>query len=348
MANTYIRAASQAKKVNRIYRKAGSLWLPVNSLFSMIPSLGVSKKVFASEIVVTITSNGTEVIFSNLFTSEEWASDTTKIVNIASGVTIVGNGLDWAAAIQPGGQAVTWGGLLIINNYGSILGRGGAPNGGRGGNVIYTDPAVTWSKKPVFNNYGNLFAGGGAGGVGGNGGGGYWTQEFWEGWAYDGSSYVFRQQNSNNTAYAVWGGANKGTVGGSGTTEYDGNDGWRYYRGAYRDQPISGSLRYEVGRRRWQNNYTSGGAGGNGGNGQGSNQNRSNGIGGSGGGTNAGTGGTGGNGGDWGVAGSAGNTGGSGNNGGGAGGQAGGLAGIVYRSALITMNNYGDLRGRVT
>ncbi|MDA5627045.1 MULTISPECIES: hypothetical protein [Agrobacterium] len=349
MGETYVQVASAPRKVVDAYRKINGVWQPSTELYAKLPGSGILKHVFSSEIVVTITSNRTDLILGNLFTTAQWQSSARKRVIISSGVVVTGSTAEWALAAQNGGQATaTWGGTLTLENYGSIQGRGGWYNGGRGGHAIYPDSGVAWSKKMLVDNFGSILAGGGGGGRGGDGGGGYWTQEYFEGPAYDGANYVWRANYTSNVAGAIWGGADKGGVGNGGATEFDGNDGWRYYRGNYRDSPIFNISRYELSRRRWEGRWTNGGAGGTGGRGQGSDGGATGRNGGGAPGTNAGWGGYGGSGAGWGGYGENGQAGGGGNNGGGAGGQAGGAPGTAYRTAIVQMNNKGTVAGLVT
>ncbi|CAD0211253.1 hypothetical protein AGRHK599_LOCUS1280 [Rhizobium rhizogenes] len=353
MGETYIKVDGAVKRAVDIYRKINGVWQSSTELYSKLPADGALKNVFTSEIVINITSNRQDLILENLFTVAQWTSSARKRVVIASNVIVNGSSWDWALAAQNGGRAASWGGTLTLENYGSIQGRGGQPNGGRGGNAIFPDDGQTWTKKLQLINAGTILGGGGGGGQGGTGGAGIWQQEFMEGPQYNrtsGSASYWVAEWTQNRTSAIW---NNGIfvppAANSGVTERDGTDGWRYYRHTMRDNGDGSASYYEVIRRRWENRNSSGGTGGNGGAGQGWQQGRTNGVGGAGGGTNAGSGGTGGNGGGWGAAGAGGATGNSGNNGGGTAGGAGGAAGVAYRSAIVqVVSNTGTISGRIT
>ncbi len=353
MGETYIKADNQVKKVVDVYRKVNGAWQAGTELYSKLPTTGDLKNVFTSEIVKVIAVNTQNLILENLFTTAQWASSARKRVVINAGVVINGSGWDWALAAQNGGKAASWGGTLTLDNYGDIVGRGGQPNGGRGGDAIYTDPAQTWSKKMLVNNYGAIRAGGGGGGVGGNGGGGRWSQEFMEGPQYNrtsGSASYWVAEWTQNRTSAIW---NNGIfvppAANSGVTERDGTDGWRYYRHTMRDNGDGSASYYEVIRRRWEDRFTSGGGGGAGGQGQGWQQGAAGRTNGAAGDTNAGNGGYGGAGGGWGANGEAGGAGANGNNGNGTAGGAGGIAGIAYRNAIVQIvSNSGTIQGRIT
>lgn len=365
MGDTYVQISGTPRKTADAYRKINGVWQPSTELYTKIPSSGLVKQVFASEIVVRVTSNRQDLIMQNLFTTAQWQSSTKKRVIINSGVVLNGSGHEWAMAIQNGGQAnPTWGGTLTVDNYGEILGRGGLANGGRGGHAIYPDESVSWSKKAIVNNYGNIRAGGGAGGRGGDGGGGYWVQANREGPRFNNNGGDPARGNLWRKEVQNWGNKNTRTTVSwdnsvfmdhwdTGTTDRSAESlsGYYFERGNYRVQSKGNEsvvYWYEVFRTWYQNIYTSGGSGGNGGNGQGWQQGRTGGSEGTGGGANAGWGNWGGAGGDWGQSGGDGNKGVDGNNGAGAWGQAGGLSGIAYRTAIVTVNNYGAISGRIT
>lgn len=324
----------------------------------------------------TYASTSTDQDADALFGSD-YAVNYPKIIEIPSGVTIGGVSDD--ALDIPAGLS----GSLVINNSGSILGKGGAANGGAGGNAISCAVAGV-----VFNNFAGaiLAGGGGGGGRGGNGGAGGTGGQG----SYTTSSTTrqpssgYYQDNNYGTAGSCgrinWNCSLMGYQ--SGTTNSATVGGWTYYR--------AGSSRYNTGcgvcydesnygvyreQTTTSTNYTSGGSGGaggsggNGGNGAGYNQASSAGASGSGGssgsagGTNAGsggsggTGGSGGQGGSYGVSGSSGNSGATGNSGangnytngsggsGGASGSGGGAAGAAVTGTSITINNSGNVYG---
>ena len=296
-----------------------------------------------NEIVVTLSANAEDQQTDNLFGSN-YASAVPKRLIINSGVTI-GATLSYALRINP-----NMGGTLIIENNGSIQGKGGAANGGNGGNAIQADQ--TSGVTIINKSGGQIYAGGGGGGQGGqggsggtggqggSGGGGQYTTTQHLGTGWDGGTNC----NSSCTTNAFGGGAycsgykNSHAQSTSSTCNYDGSaDSWECTSckrdNTYHTNGGSGGA---------GGNGGGGGAGGNGGRGRGYNQSVHNGGGGSGGsagsyggggsggGTNAGsggsggqggtggTGGTGGNGGDWGQDGgngSSGNTGATGSTG---------------------------------
>lgn len=276
---------------------------------------------------------------------------------------------------------------ITIDNYGQILGTGGAANGGTGGGAINADYP---NQTVVIRNHAgaNIYGGGGGGGGGGTGGrggaGGTGYYQWWSAEQYNGSSYMWRTDNGPGNYEGVWwGGVEVVTYISWGQTQAG-----SYLRGIHRD---SDGYSYDIGdatgsaSRLWygvhqlQTTYTSGGVGGNGGiggnggRGKGYDGNAVAGLpgaagsAGANGGTNAGQGGTGGTGGaggaggEWGesgVSGSTGNMGGagfSGNYAGGSGGAAGaagstgGVAGFYLKkgTASVTLINNGAVAGRL-
>ena len=83
-----------------------------------------------NEIGITIDS-GQENYNVGTAYSSNWASAVPKRLTINSGVTIGGTGSS-AALIIPSGM----GGTLIIENSGTVVGFGGAANGGDGGTAV--------------------------------------------------------------------------------------------------------------------------------------------------------------------------------------------------------------------
>ncbi|MNU19736.1 hypothetical protein D3C71_79690 [compost metagenome] len=114
-------------------------------------------------IGVVFTGDTTDV---NLFTLMGSPTEVrTYRFRIATGARI---GQVAAAAALTIGQFPA-GSIIEIVNQGEIQGRGGAPNGGAGGDAIY----ATYTNQTVnINNIGAIRAGGGGGGKGGNGGAG--------------------------------------------------------------------------------------------------------------------------------------------------------------------------------
>lgn len=127
-------------------------------------------------VVINITANACKVDFYETYAKTKPSGK--YIINIAAGVTLSG--------CNPGDEALSFANMpgiadIIINNYGTIAGAGGAGGDGRiesgctssfaiatpgqpGGNAIRTKPGI----KITLNNSG-LVSGGGGGGGGGSG-----------------------------------------------------------------------------------------------------------------------------------------------------------------------------------
>jgi|LakMenE01Jun11ns_1017448.scaffolds.fasta_scaffold9920906_3 hypothetical protein len=314
--DTYIREGGQWKYVNFI-RDASELLLIIS---------------------ITTVDLNLQTAFNNAFGITAWTSSIKKRVIINPGV-IVGS-----SSASPFNYALTiptgLGGTLRVENYGSIQGAGGLPNGGNGGNAIFAGSPVT------FDNQGTIYAGGGAGGLGGTGGLGVYDCSYT---AYLGASNVcvniLFDENGN-----VWPGA-QGSADLSCSRQFGSGSyctiGFPNATTLCIIQPIF--LYYKCNncyRFISQLCYTGGGAGGAGGLGQGFNQNLTGGSGGGGGGINAGTGGTGGTGGNWGEVGGNGFPGSNGNYTVGSGGGSGGLPGYyIVNSGLVTWTNLGAVAG---
>ncbi len=285
----------------------------------------------------TYTTESTDQDADTLFGSD-YAVDYPKEILINSGVTI-GGVSDDALDIPS-----TLAGTLVINNNGSIIGKGGTANGGAGGHAINNS-----ASNVTINNAGSLLAGGGGGGKGGNGGGGrysttsnqYQGTSAGKGWDFsDGGCMNLSRCGSFTQSYQV---GQKGTQvcrckfgnssfrSGTHTCQY--NDDAYYSAKCYRSVT--------------SNTNTSGGTGGNGGRGQGYNQTLASGSGGASGGQNAGNGGSGQSGAAYGQSASNGNTGANGNRTNGSGGAGGGAAGAAVLGTSVTMNNTGTLAGSV-
>lgn len=281
-----------------------------------------------NEIILAATS-GANVDISGLF-GANWTSTVPKRLTVPAGVTIGGTGSS-AALIIPSNMS----GTLEIDNAGSILGFGGAANGGAGGNAIQN-----LSSGVTINNTGLLAGGGGGGGLGGTGGQGS-TNVLTYYYSYFG--YIWVDHKEDNYAYFRWNNSQTNL----GNSLYYGGVSSPYqgtYRGAIRDTGPNPAY-YEVGR--YITSYFNGGSGGSGGIGQGYNQANTSGSSGASGGTNAGTGGTGASGATYGNAGSTGSTGANGNSTNGSAGSAGGAAGAAVTGTSVTMNNTGTLAGAV-
>lgn len=296
----------------------------------------VNSLIQTSDLYYYITSNQLNLNIKTLVGSTLYDAKYRKRVIIAPGVTIGSNSTSTAALIIP---TTTTGGEIVVDNYGSIQGAGGAANSGTGGDAI-----LAQAISRIINRTGaTIYSGGGGGGRGGTGGtggaGSVTTTTLW------------------SCSFGCWGLGCCGSAGcycGSGQQVYTccnpSNGQFDYYcYGCYQDLTSTSG--------------TSGGAGGGGGNGgrgrgyDGALASGSSGAAGSAGGTNAGTGGTGGtggSGGDWGASGSGGSTGGTGSNGNagsglaGSAGLSGGLAGYYINglSTYVTLTNNGTVAGR--
>jgi hypothetical protein len=285
-----------------------------------------------NEIVVYITQNSENVNVKSLFdalNTNYWTQNVRKRVVINSGVVVGSRSTSQYALTVPSGASST----VTLENYGSILGAGGAANGGTGGNAIFAG-----SSGISINNQGTIYSGGGGGGRGGTGGQGFYT--------YD-CSYV--QDLGSSGFGSVWGCDDSCVLIFGGGAYCTGNCIDSTSCDPYRCDPTVYTC-YGCSRYISQTctAYTSGGVGGSGGVGQGYNQSSTSGSAGSAGGINAGTGGTGGTGGGWG---SSGNNGGSGSNGNytsGSSGSSGGLAGFyIVNNSNVTWINTGTVAGRV-
>ncbi len=312
----------------------------------------------ANELLLIISQTTTnlnlQTAFNNTFGTTAWTSTRRKRVVINPGVVVgATNTANYALNIPSG-----LGGSLAVDNYGSILGAGGASNSGTGGNAVFAGSIVT------FNNQGTIYAGGGGGGQGGTGGSGSVTVTVVNQLGYsgirgtsvpgcnqtswlEGCAQACRQRFGNSIGgstvyastpcgYTVIGQdscnpvCKYGGCGGIGGFNVTSSESWTC---AYNTSSTSPTV---------------GGSGGSGGRGQGYNQSPTNGIPGSAGGTNAGTGGTGGNGGGWGTSGTNGTAGSNGTVTAGSAGSSGGLAGFyVVNNGNITWINTGVVAGRV-
>jgi hypothetical protein len=210
---------------------------------------------------------------------------------------------------------------LRVENYGSIQGAGGLPNGGTGGNAILANSSVS------INNQGTIYAGGGGGGIGGAGGLGFYECGY------------YQNQELGGNSFAV----------GSCLEACQINFGGEWYCiDCVQEGFPNEAICFTCQRYIPQTCYSSGGAGGAGGLGQGFNQNLTGGSGGGGGGPNAGTGGTGGTGGNWGQSGGNGFSGFNGNYTVGSGGGSGGSGGYyIVNNGNVNWINLGAVAGGV-
>ena len=144
--------------MSEYYRNGGNV--PSNN--TNVPTSGefrFSQMRGAINAIIKTLSNTTNVDLATLFGSD-WASAVPKQLIIPSGVTVGGTGSSVALTASSG-----MGGTLEIDNSGSILGFGGAINGGAGGNAVRISSAGV-----TINNSGLIAGGGGGGGLGGTGG----------------------------------------------------------------------------------------------------------------------------------------------------------------------------------
>lgn len=300
-----------------------------------------------SDLFFEITSNQENLDIRTLIGNTLYNANYRKRVIIPSAVT-VGSPSTGAAAIQiPSGL----GGELVIDNYGSIQGAGGAA-GGTGGDAILAQSVCRVNNKPT----GTIYAGGGGGGTGGTGGAGGPGSVSTPGPIVVTGTYIL----SSCTGGCRSGQCPPAPTGGPSFA------GCTYQSASYAGCTTSDTY------TTFCNSYGAsppiitptaggtGGSGGAGGLGRGYAQSPTSGIlgsSGSAGGNNAGTGGTGGtggSGGDWGTAGNSGVTGSAGSNGNvgaglaGAAGAAGGDAGYYINglSTYVTLTNNGTVAGR--
>jgi len=310
--------------MSEYYRNGGNVPsnntnVPTSGAFGLSNARGA-----VNEIAVAATS-GTNIDISSLF-GGNWTSTIPKRLTIGSGITIGGTGSS-AAIIIPSNMV----GTLEIDNAGTVLGFGGASNGGAGGDAISNA-----ASNVTINNTGLLAGGGGGGGQAGAGGNGTVSTTVQGTESRNDANHRVFYDNENGYSYR-WGGSvvsfptcSACYLAGSTFT----NNG-EYSSVITRHGPITTTT------------STTGGAGGAGGVGQGYNQSNTSGSAGSAGGTNAGAGGTGGAGSTYGTAGLTGGTGANGNATSGVVGTAGGAAGAAVAGTSITMNNTGTLHGAV-
>ena len=119
-------------------------------------------------LTLTISSDTQEVNLYSLAASAGWDESTPVLLTVNSGVYV------WSDDTSVGGLVISsaFNGLLSINNYGYIIGRGG--NGGYfGGSGGAGGPAIANSATGVIlNNFSGAYIAGGGGGGGAHRGGG--------------------------------------------------------------------------------------------------------------------------------------------------------------------------------
>jgi len=283
----------------------------------------------------TYTTESTDQDADTLF-GTDYSVDYPKEILINSGVTI-GGVSDDALDIPS-----TLAGTLVINNNGSIIGKGGAANGGAGGNAI-NNAALN----VTINNAGSLLAGGGGGGQGGQGGNGNYNQTNNSGTRAVCNPRINGKPHTGFTygsgGAVTWYGTVVGNVTSNQTSVTNGI--YTYHRvNSYFSCAGAAHRIY----RTWTSTVSStGGSGGSGGRGQGYSQTLASGSNGSSASNNAGNGGSGASGAAYGVAGSSGSSGANGNSTNGSSGSSGGAAGAAVLGTSVTMNNTGTLAGAV-
>lgn len=169
---------TEPHQLSEYYRDGGSV--PGNN--TNVPTSGEIKLSdfygAVNSVVVTLSAPANDVELSTTFGSD-WTSTIPKVLNIDSGVTIGATTLSHALRVTTG-----MGGSLVINNAGSIQGKGGAPGGYRGEHTSSSGnstppaggpgadggPAISVvSAGTTINNTGSISGGGGSGGGGGAG-----------------------------------------------------------------------------------------------------------------------------------------------------------------------------------
>ena len=181
-------------------------------------------EVVPAEVVAHIAANVNNVNLQTLFGAADWADAAkTKRVIVDPGVTVGSTAAGTAAMFTGTGRGKD----LVIENKGTIVGAGGAPNGGAGGNALQ----VQQTGVTVLNS-GNLYGGGGGGGKGGTGGGGQYSTTVNEpasGWYGDIYYYnVYREKGGNGLYEWYW---NYSFITSTGDTGAVTVGGYTYYRG---------------------------------------------------------------------------------------------------------------------
>lgn len=233
-----------------------------------------------SDLFIEINGNKENLDLKTEIGETLYNSDYTKRVIIPSSVTVGSSTTTDAALKIPSGA----GGRVIVDNYGSIQGAGGAAGGGIGGDAILAQSNCTIENKTT----GSIYAGGGGGGTGGSGGtGGQGSYEVVTGsypvctWGGRYGCYAYGTAYTYGTAYRNGGTGGSGgsggvgrgynrslTLGSSGGSGVSGSDnsgpgGFGGIGGGGGDWGQSGS-NGETGGTGSNGNYTNGAAGSNG------------------------------------------------------------------------------------
>ena len=162
-SNTSISLSDYYRQGSKIRAKAGDN--NATHLASGVPTSGALalSDYYGTErgFQFTISSTTTNQNASSIF-GDDYDLDYPKIIKVNSGVTVGASNTSNYAINVPSGAA----GNVTIQNAGSILGAGGAANGGTGGDAIFAGSTCT-----VINT-GTIASGGGGGGNGGAGGNG--------------------------------------------------------------------------------------------------------------------------------------------------------------------------------
>ena len=162
-SNTSVSLSDYYRQGSKIRAKAGDN--NATHLASGVPTSGAlalsdyhgTGRGFQFIISSTTTNQNASTIFG-----DDYDLDYPKIIKVNSGVTVGASNTSNYAINVPSGAA----GNVTIQNAGSILGAGGAANGGTGGDAIFAGSTCT-----VINT-GTIASGGGGGGNGGAGGNG--------------------------------------------------------------------------------------------------------------------------------------------------------------------------------
>lgn len=172
----HIKSDGVWRTLKKLHIKQADRWVPVKKGF--VRQGKVWTLFFQSRVVIDVANTRTNFKLVDAVVAQLGHAPTEAIevqLNIAAsgvlGATSVGN-----TALTIG--RFPTGSIIIINNQGKILGAGGVPNGGKGGNAI--DANVSGQTVTINNQAGAvIYAGGGAGGQGGKGGAGGTGSRSW-------------------------------------------------------------------------------------------------------------------------------------------------------------------------